>query len=587
MSNLVFISHSSVDRSVAGAVCRALEEAGLRCWIAPRNIVPGTEWDEAITEGLDQSRAIVLILSNHSNASSEVAREARQAVDAKTPIIPFFIEDIVPSKALRYGLSTAHRLNAFEPPLDDHLQELVDVVEQHMGQSGTRPAPARASKIRPIGRTLVTNVLLFTAAGLFLMSLDLLGATGVSERYSQDLLNQVLAPHYPREAQGKLTVVLVTDQALDALGQPWPASYGFHAKVLKAVAARQPKAIMIDLIFKDRRADPTLPQLESTLERLKEEHIPVYVAVGSSSGSAVRQEIARFTEAVPVPKVLDRYDRTNREYPLILNELSPPKQTAALRLYTDLKLNGAASIDAEHDFADPMQIFWGTKPPEQQQQLIRCNRPPPTARSALWRRLFGGQASVQTDCYYAQTLLVDHLFTGGSGSRMKDLIEGKVVFYGASLLGVNDFVYPATHVRLPGVFMHAMALDNLLTFGTAYRRLATPKNLLGRLRAILEAVVLAVYGLMAGIRDGVRELRRQYGRIRARVDVGFGEAVALTVGGMTAALLFSIAVSLWASQAHHLASINWVGCFVAAVAIMLAKDWAVRFGYRGTLTKRY
>jgi hypothetical protein len=41
----VFISHSSRDKQAADAVCAALEAQLFQCWIAPRNITPGADWD--------------------------------------------------------------------------------------------------------------------------------------------------------------------------------------------------------------------------------------------------------------------------------------------------------------------------------------------------------------------------------------------------------------------------------------------------------------------------------------------------------------------------------------------------------------
>ena len=40
----VFVSYATEDRSTAEAVCAALEASGLRCWIAPRDIHPGSVW---------------------------------------------------------------------------------------------------------------------------------------------------------------------------------------------------------------------------------------------------------------------------------------------------------------------------------------------------------------------------------------------------------------------------------------------------------------------------------------------------------------------------------------------------------------
>jgi len=48
MAYEVFISHSIKDKAAAEAVCAKLEEQKIRCWIAPRDIAPGTDWAEAL-----------------------------------------------------------------------------------------------------------------------------------------------------------------------------------------------------------------------------------------------------------------------------------------------------------------------------------------------------------------------------------------------------------------------------------------------------------------------------------------------------------------------------------------------------------
>ena len=51
MAQQVFISYSSADKAIADRVCSALESAGVSCWMAPRNIEPGTDFPTAIVEG--------------------------------------------------------------------------------------------------------------------------------------------------------------------------------------------------------------------------------------------------------------------------------------------------------------------------------------------------------------------------------------------------------------------------------------------------------------------------------------------------------------------------------------------------------
>lgn len=48
----VFISYASQDAAVAKAACRALEQAGVACWIAPRDVTPGTFYADEIVHAL-------------------------------------------------------------------------------------------------------------------------------------------------------------------------------------------------------------------------------------------------------------------------------------------------------------------------------------------------------------------------------------------------------------------------------------------------------------------------------------------------------------------------------------------------------
>jgi len=130
MAAEVFISYSSKDRTIANMVCALLEERGHRCWIAPRDILPGTEWGEAIITGLKGAQVFVLVFSQHANTSPQILREVERAVHLGLPIIPFRIEDVVPERSLEYFMSVPHWLDALSPPVEDHIARLGDVVSQ-------------------------------------------------------------------------------------------------------------------------------------------------------------------------------------------------------------------------------------------------------------------------------------------------------------------------------------------------------------------------------------------------------------------------------------------------------------------------
>jgi len=124
MAHDVFVSYSQADKAVADAVVARLEQDGIRCWMAPRDITPGTSWGEAIVASIADSQIMVLVLSAHSNRSRQVIREVQRAVADDVIILPFRIENIDPTGAMAYFLGTEHWLDALTTPVDRHIDRL-------------------------------------------------------------------------------------------------------------------------------------------------------------------------------------------------------------------------------------------------------------------------------------------------------------------------------------------------------------------------------------------------------------------------------------------------------------------------------
>ncbi len=133
MSHDVFISYSAKDKAIADAVCAKLENNKIRCWIAPRDILPGIEYGQALVEAIKKSRVVVLVLSSSSNVSTQVMREVERAVSIEIPIIPLRIENIQPSESLQYYISSVHWLEAITPPIEQHLDKLTVTVARILG----------------------------------------------------------------------------------------------------------------------------------------------------------------------------------------------------------------------------------------------------------------------------------------------------------------------------------------------------------------------------------------------------------------------------------------------------------------------
>jgi TolB-like protein len=124
----VFISHSSQDRERADEICRLLEKRGIRCWIAPRDVRPGFAYGAEIIDAIDATTAMVLVLSQHSNASVHVTHEVERAVRKRKAIIPFLIEDVEPAKGLAFFIGTTHQIDAWKPPLDPYVEQLAQAI---------------------------------------------------------------------------------------------------------------------------------------------------------------------------------------------------------------------------------------------------------------------------------------------------------------------------------------------------------------------------------------------------------------------------------------------------------------------------
>lgn len=136
MSYEVFISYSSDDKAVAETVLTKLEANGIKCWIAPRDILPGTEYARAIIGAIRECPIMVFIFSATSNNSQFVMRELDCAVDESMKIIPFRIEDVQPSDSIKFYIKAANWLDTFPELKDEHFEILANTVKQHLLEKG-------------------------------------------------------------------------------------------------------------------------------------------------------------------------------------------------------------------------------------------------------------------------------------------------------------------------------------------------------------------------------------------------------------------------------------------------------------------
>ncbi len=147
----VFISYASQDAAVAQKACSALEVPGFRCWIAPRDVVPGTLYADGIVGAIDESRILVLILSKDAVASAHVGKELERATSKRHPIIALRLDTAPLTRAFEYFLNESQWIEVNANGSDAAIAQLVGAVGRHLAPGSAAAltagaqAPARKS----------------------------------------------------------------------------------------------------------------------------------------------------------------------------------------------------------------------------------------------------------------------------------------------------------------------------------------------------------------------------------------------------------------------------------------------------------
>lgn len=149
MPGRVFISYRSEDKAAADRVCAALEQDGISCWIAPRDIPIAREWASVIVSALESCSHFVLVLSSHSQNAKQISREAELADRQGLPIITLRIEEVEPPPGLLYFLGNLQWLDAFGDSFDSAMPRLSAALRATAGGASPNSPPAAIATTAP------------------------------------------------------------------------------------------------------------------------------------------------------------------------------------------------------------------------------------------------------------------------------------------------------------------------------------------------------------------------------------------------------------------------------------------------------
>ncbi len=308
------------------------------------------------------------------------------------------------------------------------------------------------------------------------------GFESTTQRYTQDISNLLITgPYlYPDTGRDKISVALIEEPTLHTLHMGWPWNYGVHARALDALLALHPRAVVVDLLFVDQRKDDTLADLADEVQRYRKAGVPLYFAGATDvpvGTSPLRRELIAAGAKVVDPTTLIDQGMT-RQYPIAGFCFDSKHPTAvcpslALTVYRDIFPKQPSTLHK-----GKIEIVWGMKTNPAYTRWIGGAGPVPCSiEMPLLRRMwlaFFDPSAVRARCPYTSYFPVEKLIMGDDDKDVAAMTKNRIVFYGAGLEGVQDKSFTPVNGLIPSVFVHAMALDNLITFhGQPERDVAT------------------------------------------------------------------------------------------------------------------
>jgi hypothetical protein len=336
------------------------------------------------------------------------------------------------------------------------------------GSAALESASVDVHRPGPVTRALA-QFLLLSAIGVVLFMFH--GISLHLTPWSQAIVNGIVKYAYPAAGQDDTTVVLFREENLAALSESFPVSYARHAEVLEALSVYGPRAVFVDFAFIDARSPEDQAALGRAICDLNARgKVPVYLAAPAPSanretGTPINAALLECAEPVNAQMDVERGVGGVLTY-LHGGGTSAFRWTPAFAMY-DARERVLMRPRLQPEDAQPMEIIWGNLGSKLNESWMQCTSE--GALHHLFNILRENPLAAKRTCPHTNTISVVHLL-GPFNDGVKKAIEGKAVFYGGNFQMVGDRVVSPVYDDLPGVYLHAMAYDNLVTFGSAYKR---------------------------------------------------------------------------------------------------------------------
>jgi hypothetical protein len=372
------------------------------------------------------------------------------------------------------------------------------------------------------------SVIAETALALFLFFSDPFGVASYKSHYIDDISAYLTQFSYVSKASERLAVILIDQDTLDNWQVDWPITYEKNVELIHAMACAKALGVFFDMTLSKEFNLATGSEL---LQRAVADSSSV--GPDCANGSRPTRIRVFFGKAENIDTDLGRrldregltywIDNTTADgiYPAGKVEfpdapLSITQVTPAFGIIRSVRLLSPSSEDVTlcrngdvrpKCWEDPLSIAWNGNVNAKQSLVSRTE----SCRGFVGRSVMLASLSGLTkegrfeSCPPILTLKAEDLFRDkdyiATNGNPAALIAGRFVFVGARLAGLNDQILSPVHGYIPGVYKHAMALDNLVTYGEAYPTIPRPW--------LLGVLVVITYGLIEAAKELSASLKKR------------------------------------------------------------------------------
>ncbi len=351
--------------------------------------------------------------------------------------------------------------------------------------------------------------------GYGVVLVDPFGVGSSTSKAISNAFDRLVSPFYSAslaaggpESADLVDVILIDDSSIRWLSDEengyltandWPLAYSDHGVIIDALRRRGYGTVILDITFyRARSTDDSYASLITRLTHFRDNLGMDVILSAGASPTQLEDSIKPLTETAtelgltgwaghgdlyPLEKVFaDEYCAPTSDDCVV-----PTLAVAGYRAYC--QRTGWSGCDdlskAEEALFVPepagMHLNWGT-PATRMGPSVNCQPPEPDSAlrklaDILQRNVFGPETvdnkSLQT-CPPVPTATLSDVF--GSGCECDSFFEDsefpgdRIAMVGVSLPSARDLFDPPTPGRLPGVYLHAEALRNLLLYGADYFR---------------------------------------------------------------------------------------------------------------------